>query len=104
MALKLSPPGGERTWYAIATFAAGIYVAITAFSRHNNVFGAMCLVASACGAGLWFLQQWARWLLIGLFVLMSGNAVFTLATSGFTWVRLLYVLAPLCAAWGVWRE
>jgi uncharacterized protein YegJ (DUF2314 family) len=52
------------------------------------------------GVGLWFNQQWARFLTIGMCVFAIGWGVYALLTKG---VSLLHVCFPIFAAWSGWQ-
>lgn len=100
----LKPPGGERTLYSVAIIFLGLYLLFRALPG-GRVFMAMHggLLFSA-GLGLWLWKDWARWLSIGLLLVMAGFGLWQLSRGGITFVGVMAPLGTLYLAFLVWRE
>lgn len=104
MAFKLKTPGGERTSYAIGAVGFGIYIAIDSFIHGRSVGGAIGLLLAVIGVGLWFNQQWARWLGIGLTAVAVTFMGVHMAQHGIRWWGVIGMGVGVWSAWGLWKE
>lgn len=104
MPFKLRTPGGERAWYAIALFGFGLFGVIRYFLIGEMVIGSFCVAATICGVGLWFNQQWARWIAVAMALFAGGYCAVMMFTKGFTLIRLIYLPVTLWMAWATWKE
>jgi uncharacterized protein YegJ (DUF2314 family) len=104
VALKLSPPGGQKTWLASVLLAVGVYSATRSFLDHNVLFGIIGLLHAFCGVGLWFQQRWARWATVVLILGVAGFSGYLLVTKSFALTKLILLLGGLYIAWQVWKE
>src|SRR5262249_40933732 len=67
-------------------------------------FIGLSLVFLVCGIGLWFNQQWARWVTVGLALLLAAQVGVLLATQGVTLIRIIFIICALSGAWQIWRD
>lgn len=111
MALKLTPPGGERTFDAALTLVFGLFICVRAtplwpqpVSYPAPIVALTGLVLTIAGAGLWRRQAWARWPVIALMVVLAGLAGAKNLTDGIGFWRIVGPVALLWHAWDVFRH
>jgi len=102
MAFKLRTPGGDRTWLSLAFLGLGLYVLIGTGFRPRLVIGIPALVLTGCGVGLWFCQQWARWIAMGAQIFLGGYWSYKLFTTGFQWMDAGCVIGAGYFTWALW--
>lgn len=111
MALKLTPPGGERTFDAALTLVFGLFICVRAtplwpqpVSYPTPVVALAGLILTLAGAGLWRRQAWARWPVIALMVVLAGLAGAKNLADGIGFWRIVGPVALLWHAWDVFRH
>jgi uncharacterized protein YegJ (DUF2314 family) len=104
MSISLRAPGGDKTWIATAVIIAGLILVYSGFRNAQwlNVTLAGLVVVGA--AGLWFNKQWARWLVIVLFLYYAGFLAVLLVIHPFKWIGLLGICMALYSVWIVWKD
>jgi uncharacterized protein YegJ (DUF2314 family) len=104
MALKLRPPGGERTWIAIAFMALGSYVGVNSILRPSLIFGIPAALLLIFGVGLWFKQQWARWGAIAVQAFLAGYWIYSLFSKGWNWMDAGCFIGSGYFIWCLWKH
>lgn len=111
MALKLTPPGGERTFDAALTVVFGLFICVRAtplwpqpVSYPAPVVALAGMILTIAGAGLWRRQAWARWPVIALMLMLAGLAGMKNLTDGIGFWGIVGPVALLWHAWDVFRH
>lgn len=104
MPFKLRSPGGERTWITLTLLGFSVYWLATARGRIDLFPSMLCGVMVICSIGLWFNQQWARWVALSANVLLAGYWVYLIFNRGFNSARLICTTGSLLFAWWVWKN
>ena len=97
------PPGGEAAAWSAFLLLSGIFL-LAAALKEIHLFAITAGVALlVAGAGIWWRQPWGAW--VGA-LQMLASAVYCgirFAPDGFSWTRLLIVLAAPYCAWIIWN-
>lgn len=102
MSFKLRTPGGDLTWLSLAFLGLGLYVLISTGLRPKLIMGVPAAVLAICGVGLWFRQQWARWLAIAAQLFLGGYWAYLFFTQGFKWQNAACLVGSGYFVWILW--
>ncbi|HEY1173034.1 MAG TPA: DUF2314 domain-containing protein [Verrucomicrobiae bacterium] len=93
------PPGGEKTWSAVALLLGGA-VSISMAASGNVPSPAISYISGfwflASGFGVWRNRLWGYWLGLLATAFVSGRLAILLISDPFEWSRLIFCL---CFAW-----
>jgi len=95
MQSALRPPGGEKTWSAMALLLGGAVSLVLAAKGNDHpattAFTGIWFILA--GVGVWRNRLWGYWLGLLATAIIAGKLALALTSEPFQWSRLIYCLS-----------